>query len=312
MKTLSRSHVITAASALVVAPRFLTAQPLEKIRLGGAATDDLTPVIYAIKHGLYKKAGLDVEYIPTSSGTAATTAVISGEYEMGKGSLIASLTAHLRGLPLRVAANGGIWDPAAPFTSFFVAADSPIKTAADLNGKIGAVSGLNDLNQLALSMWMDKNGGDSKTMKFLEIPNSAMATALAEHRVDVGGINEPELTAAREAGKVRILAPCYSAIADRFVVTLFFTNRDWAAKHPDALNRWIRTTYEAATYTNAHRAETVPLVSEITKIPPEIIQKISRVLCATSSDFSLLQPAIDAAAKYKSITSGFPAKDLFS
>jgi NitT/TauT family transport system substrate-binding protein len=308
----SRSQFVASTAALVASPRTVRAQAREKIRVGGVPSDDITPILYAVEHGLYQKAGLEVEYVPTSSGTFATTAVIAGEYEMGKGGLVASLVAHLRGLPLKVAANAGVWDPTAPFTLFFVAADSPIRTGADLNGKVAAVSGLNDLNTLALSMWVDKNGGDSKTMKFLEIPNSAIANALAEHRIDVGGLNEPELTAAREAGKVRVLAPCFSAIAPRFVVTLFFSNRDWAAKHPDALNRWVRTTYQAAAYTNAHRGETVEMLSTMTKIPPDVIRKTSRVTCATSSDPGLLQPVIDAGAKYGTISADFRAAELFT
>lgn len=34
---------------------------------------------------MYLKAGPDVEIVPTSSGTAATTAVVAGAYEIGKG-----------------------------------------------------------------------------------------------------------------------------------------------------------------------------------------------------------------------------------
>jgi len=81
-----------SGSALALWPSILRAQTLDKVRLAGVATDDLTPVYYAIKAGLYQKAGLDVEVVPTSSGTAATEAVVGGAYELGKGSLIASLS----------------------------------------------------------------------------------------------------------------------------------------------------------------------------------------------------------------------------
>jgi hypothetical protein len=36
-------------------------------------------------------------------------------YEIGKGSPIASMLAHLRGLPLVVIANASMWDPKNPF-----------------------------------------------------------------------------------------------------------------------------------------------------------------------------------------------------
>ena len=313
MQTITRAQALAGAAALVAAPRFAGAQGLEKIRLAGVPTDDLTSVYYAIKTGMYAKAGLDVEVVPTSSGTIATTAVIAGTYEIGKGSAIASLVAHLRDLPLVVISNGSLWDPKVPYNLGLVAADSTIKTGADLNGKVGATSALNDLNQLAISAWVDKNGGDSKTMKWVEIPNSASGASLAEHRVDVCALQEPVLSAELAAGKVRVLGPVYSAISDHFVFGVFFCNKDWAAKHSDAIKRWVRTTYDATAYTNAHHAETVAMMSDITKIPAPIISKMARVDNATqaTSDPSLLQPLIEAAAKYKFIPRSFPAKEAY-
>jgi NitT/TauT family transport system substrate-binding protein len=306
--------MLAATAALLAAgPSVVRAQGLEKIRLGGVPTDDLTPVYYAIKAGLYEKAGLDVEVIPTSSGTAATTAAVSGAYEMGKGSLIASMEAHLRGLPLVVVANGSIWDGKTRYNAMLVANDSPVKTGADLNGKTGAAPTLNDLNVLAVSAWVDKNGGDSKTIKWVEIPNSAAGTALAEHRVDVCALQEPILTAALGTGKVRALALCYNAIAERFVFGGFFANTDWAQKHPDAVKKWVRVTLEAGTYTNSHHAETAAMMADVTKIPLNVMQQIARVAAATpsSADPALIQPLIDAAAKYKMIPRAFPAREMF-
>ena len=313
MQNVTRAQALAGAAAVIAAPNIVRAQGLEKIRLAGVPTDDLTSVYYAIKTGMYAKAGLDVEVVPTSSGTIATTAVIAGTYEIGTGSAIASLVAHLRDLPLVVISNGSLWDPKVPYNLGLVAADSTIKTGADLNGKVGATSALNDLNQLAISAWVDKNGGDSKTMKWVEIPNSASGASLAEHRIDVCALQEPVLSAELANGKVRVLGPVYSAISDHFVFGVFFCNKDWASKHGDAIKRWVRTTYEATAYTNAHHAETVAMMSDITKIPAPIISKMARVDNATqaTSEPNLLQPLIEAAAKYKFIPRAFPAKEVY-
>ena len=165
----------------------------------------MTPIFYAIRHGLYQKEGLEVEVVATLSGSASTAAVLGGAYELGKASPIASLLAHVRGLPLTVVANGAIWDPKNPYNLIVVAADATIKTGADCNGKIGSAPGLYDTAQLGVMVWVDKNGGDSRTMKFVEIPGSASAAALAEHRVDITTLSEPYLAVALESGKVRSL-----------------------------------------------------------------------------------------------------------
>jgi NitT/TauT family transport system substrate-binding protein len=300
-----------SGSALALWPSILRAQTLDKVRLAGVATDDLTPVYYAIKAGLYQKAGLDVEVVPTSSGTAATEAVVGGAYELGKGSLIASLVAHLKGLPLTIVGNGAVWDPKSPFSLMVVAADSTVKSGADLNGKTLSTAALNDLNELAMTAWIDKTGGDAKTTKWIELPNSAAGQALAEHRVEATSLNEPQLSAAVATGKVRVLAPCYSAISDHFAFTVFFAQPDWAAKHADAIKRWNRVTYTAAAYTNAHHAETAAMMADVSKIDVAIFSKMARVNGSTSGDPALIQPAIDAAAKYGYITRAFPAKEAY-
>jgi len=309
---LSRSRMLAGTgAALALWPTILRAQTLATVRLAGVATDDLTPVFYAIKNGLYQKAGLDVQVVPTSTGTAATEAVVSGAYELGKGSLIASLVAHLKGLPLTIVGNGAIWDPKSPFSLMVVASDSTVKTGADLNGKTLSTAALNDLNELAMRAWIDKTGGDSKTIKWIELPNSAAGAALADHRVEATSLNEPQLSAAIGTGKVRSLAPCYSAIGDHFAFTVYFAQPDWAAKNADVVKKFVRTTYAAAAYTNAHHAETAPMMADITKIPLATIAAMARVNGSTVGDPALIQPAIDLAAKYENISRTFPAKEAY-
>ncbi len=310
--TFSRARwLASAAAATVAAPRRAGAQAPLKIRLGGVPTDDTTPVMFALRNGLYQKAGLDVEFVATASGSAATAAVVAGALEMGKGSLIASLVAHLRDLPLVIVANATVWDRKAPYDLNLVAADSPLRTGADCNGKIAASPGLNDIAQLGVLLWMDANGGDSKSLKWVELPNSAVVAALSEHRVDISSLNEPLLKSALSGGKVRVLGDGLSEIGDHYVFGVYFARGDWAAKNADAVRRWVRITYEAAAYANAHKAETIPMMAEITKIPVANYQNMTRALNATTGDPAMIQPPIEAAARYKFIPRSFPAKEAY-
>jgi len=312
MAKISRASMLAAAAALALRPRDIRAQTFEKIQFGGVPTDDMTPIYYAIKTGMYRKAGLDVEVVPTASGTVASTAILAGTYQMGKTSAIAAFIAHLKGLPLTVIANDALWNPKVLFTAAVVRADSTARTGADLNGKTGGTPALSDSNQLVISVWVDKNGGDSKTMKWIEIPNSLLGSAIEERRIDVCALQEPQLSAVLAAGKVRTLAPVYSAVADRFVFAFYVANKPWAEAHPQAVRRWVETTFAAGAYTNAHHAETVAMMADVTKIPADIITTMPRIEAATAATASptLFQPLIDVAANYKFIEHGFSAKDL--
>jgi NitT/TauT family transport system substrate-binding protein len=312
MDTFSRSSFIgSGACALALGPRIVRAQTAETLRLAGVPTDDMTPVFYAIKTGMYEKAGVDLQFVPVSSGATATTALIAGSYEIAKASAIAPILAHTRGLPVALIANGVVSTPRTPFSAMLVAADSPIRTGADCNGKTGISPGLDDINSLAMMTWIDRNGGDSRTVKWVEVPGSAAAEAVGDHRVDFALIQEPQLSAALAAGKVRVLADAYAAVSNRWVTSTYVARTDWAPQHADALRRFVRVTYQSAAYTNPRKAETIPIMAEVTKISPSVYAKLTRGDGATTSDPSLLQPIIDMAARYKVLSRSFPAKEMY-
>jgi NitT/TauT family transport system substrate-binding protein len=287
-----------------------TSPPLTTIRVGLVPSDDITPVLYGVRSGMFKKAGLDVQLFPASSGTAVAQAVIGGSYEVGKSSLVSLMNAHLRGLPLYLIASGAVYDSSAPYAELVVAADSTYKSGKDLDGKLIGVPALNDLNVVVADGWVDQHGGDSKTLKFLEIPNAAATPALAEHRIDAYVMLYPPLAEALDTKKIKILGPAYDSVGKHFVFAGWFASKAWADAHPELAKKFAAVLYQSASYANKHHAETAPMIADMTKIPVETIERMPRTDGSTSTDPKQIQPLIDAAAKYKLIPESFPAKDL--
>ena len=280
------------------------------VRVGTTLADDIQSVLYAQRSGAYRRVGLDVEMTPAVNGAAITAAVLSGVFDIGKSSLVALMSAHLHGLPVTILAPAAVYDARNPFSQLAVATDSPVKTGKDLNGKLVGVPSLNDLNEVAISAWIDQNGGDSTTVKFVELPNSAAAVAVAEHRVEAAGLTHPWLADALETGKVRILGDDYSAIGNGFYISVWFTTTDYASKHPEVVKAFTRVTLETAQFTNGHHADTAGMVAEMTKIPLTTVQKMPRVAMGTSVRAAAIQPMIDVAVKYKMIPRQFPAREF--
>jgi len=308
----SRARVLAFAAATAAAlPAVVRAQVLEKVRIGAVPTDDMTPIFWGVKTGLYQKEGLDVEVVTTNSGSASTAAVVGGAYELGKASPVASLLARLRGLPLTIVANGALSDLKSNYNQVVVPVDSPIRHGADCNSKTGAAPGLNDTAQFGLMAWVDKNGGDAQTMKFVELPASATAAGLVAHRIDVSTLNEPLLTVALAAGSVRSLGNAHHAIGDRWVSAVYLARPDWARSHADVVRRWVRATYQSAIYANAHENETIPVMADVTKIPVATYEKMGRIPGCESSDSALLQPVIDLAVRYKALPRPVSAKEMY-
>lgn len=310
---MNRRSAVTALAATALTMRYRPARAqgsLTHIRIAGTPTDAFTPVFYAIKNGLYAAEGLDVEYVPTSSGSAATAAVIGGTYEFGNTSLTPILSAHLNSVPIVVAVPQAIYRAQNPFSLLEIAPDSTIKKATDLNGKILGCFGLGDASELGSLAWVDKNGGDVSSLKFIEIPFGASADAVKEHRVDAMMLLEPLLDTAIAEGKTKTLADAYAAIADRFAIGTYIARPDWLAANTKLAQRFRAVTEQASAWVNGHVAETAQLLADATKIPLDVVKRMSRVRYATTLEPSDYQPYIDKAAHYKLIGRSFPASEL--
>jgi NitT/TauT family transport system substrate-binding protein len=315
IRRLTRTILITLAiTSLLVVPtgragaQTTTAQ--QPLKIASTMADDLTPILYAIKAGFFKRAGLDVDLTVLPSGAAVAAAVAGGAIDIGKSSLVSLMNAHMHGVPIELVAAGGMYDANAPYAELVIASDAPFKTGKDLNGKTIGVPALGDFNVLVSSMWVDQNGGDSKTLKFVEVPNTPQAAAVADHRIDAAVLQQPDLSLSLETGKVKVLGLDYSAISPSFMFTGWFAKNDWAAAHPDLVKTFARVAVEAARYTNAHHAETAQLLADASKIPLATIQKMARTDSSLTVTPAMIQSTIDASFKYKLLPKTFPASEL--
>lgn len=310
MGMMRRSTFVAASTLATLGPALVRAQTLTTVRVVSSPNDDLIPVLLGIDNGAFRRAGLDVQVQKANNGTAVVAAVAGGAVDIGKSSAPAILVAHAKGLPLVLVAPAGIYTADSPTAGTIVAPNSTIKTGKDCNGKIMGVGALNDLTALAVEAWVDQNGGDSKTLRFVEIPPSAMAAAIAAGRVDTGTLPDPALGQAIASGQARLLANSVSAIAPRFIQAAFFATAGYVAKNKATTAAFRRVVAESAAYANDHHDEMIPILSKFTGIDPKVIAAEPKQLFGTSLDVKLLQPLVDACAKYGAIPATFDARAM--
>ncbi len=306
---LSRAAFVALAAAAGLAPNAAFAASLS-LKAGSARDDDATPYLYAMQSGLFKKNGIDAALTGMNSGSAVSTAVVGGSFDIGKSSLMGLIAAHARRIPFILIAPAGEYFSSAPVSGMLVKVDGPIKKAADLSGKVIAVSALNDLYTITTRAWIDSHGGDSTTVKFVELPISAVPAAIEQGRIDAGNVLEPELEVAIESKTVRVLSHPFDAIATNFTFSGWFTTKEFAEKNRDTVERFVRSLREAANYTNAHHDLTVDALAQFTKVDAAVIKKSSRATAGVDIELKKIQPLIDTAAKYKVIPEPFDARDL--
>jgi ABC-type nitrate/sulfonate/bicarbonate transport system substrate-binding protein len=74
--------------------------------------------------------------------------------------------------------------------------------------------------------------------------------------------------------------------------------------------RFAQGVMQGATYTNAHHAEAVDLVSAFTKVSPAVVASMTRVTCGLRLDPREIQPVIDVNVKYNVIPARFDAREI--
>ena len=288
------------------------AQDSPLIRIAASTNDSTTSAIYAVKAGLFKKAGLNVELTGMNSGAAVAAAVAGGSVQIGAGSLMSLIVAHEKHVPFTLVANSAVMLSEVLYGALVVKKDSPIRSGRDLNGKTIATPSLKDFNAIAAMAWVDQNGGDSSTMKFVELSAPASLQGVIDGRIDTTIIATPVLTQGLEGGQIRVLGNAFDAIAKRYIYIGWFTTEDFANKNRDVIDRFARVMHDAAVYCNAHHAETADLIVEFAKMDPKVAAGMTRVMFAEYLTAPMIQPMIDAAAKYKLIEKRFDAQELIS
>jgi NitT/TauT family transport system substrate-binding protein len=282
------------------------------INVGIQPGDATAEGFYAQDMGFFKDAGLDVKLTFLLNGPALTSALASGALDLAVASVGVVATGHEHGLPLKYVAPAAMYTGAPPTTTLVVAKDSTVKDAADLNNTTIAINGLRDLTQFTTMAWLDKHGADLKTIKFIEIPFSEMAVAVQQHRVAAALLNEPFLEAAKPI--TRELGNAQSAIGPRFLIMGWFGNESWIQSNPEAVRRFRNAIQKTAQWANTHHDKSAEILLKYLKLQPEIAKTMTRAAYDTSGTMnpSLMQPVIDAAARYGTLTKSFPASELIA
>jgi NitT/TauT family transport system substrate-binding protein len=310
---ITRRSALAAGAVLVAAPRAALSQAAPSLHVIGPPNDGFKAVYYGVKAGIFRKHGVDVEASLINSGAAAAAALIGGTADVAYTNITTLILAHNKGVPIQILAPGAIYTSDSKLTTAIVVLkDAPVRTGLDLNGKtIGSVS-LGDTMAASIQAWVDQNGGNSRTIKIIEVPASATLEMLQAGRVSAVTMNEPAVSQALAGGEARALANPNAAIAKRFMQAMFAVMAPVATAKADAMVRFAQAMHEASAYTNSHLAETVDLVASYSGTAPEVVARSARFVDATSADPALVQPVIDVLVKYGMTSPAFPASDVIS
>ena len=163
-----------------------------------------------------------------------------------------------------------------------VKADSPIKTAADLKGKVLGTNAYGSGVYFHMVLWLKQHGIDpEKDVKIVETGFPASADAIRSGRVDAGPMAQPFALLAEEKGGVRKLFSL-SEVQSPLVQIFEGCSQSYADANPDAVKAYVKDLQSAMKKVQADHKLAVEVNSEVTRAPAALLGKF----LMTEKDFA--------------------------
>jgi len=238
-----------------------TAEAIDKVRMSISAVDVsfLTGGL-ALKRGMFRDEGLDVELIRMNANVSVT-ALSTGDIDDTM--VFASVVrGALRGLPMKVVAS--FMDS----LTHLLIARPEYKTIRDLKGKTLAVSNYGATSDVAARMMMKQGGVDpEKELKIIQLgAERGRYAPLREGIVDVAVLSPPTDTDAQRQG-YRILSRFHEHFKLPF--TGVGTNLRKLKEKPDEVKRMVKAMLRANRFVRSNREGTIQTMMEWVKLDRE-------------------------------------------
>jgi len=248
-----RFGAVAATLAIAFLPRL--ADAADHLRVGKAVPTAFTfvPLDIGVKEGVFAKYGLDVEPIAFTGDAKLQQALVSSTIDFGLGSG-PGMAFAAKGAPVRAVAD---YFGAPANIAVIVKEDSPIKTVADLKGKIMAVSTVGSLTEWLTRQISIREGWGRDGIRIVATGGGpAMDSAILTGAVDAGmGSYETALTLhEKQRGRPLVTMDKY---APRFITHVIFARKAMIDGEPKKVATFVKAFFATLDYMRAHRSETI-------------------------------------------------------
>jgi NitT/TauT family transport system substrate-binding protein len=308
----SRKAALAGLGATVLAPlagRPAAAETGVPITLAAPPIDAAGTLFYAADLGLYEKAGLNVKITVFNNPGPIVAGVAAGSFTVAAIPISVAALAREKGLPIVMFAPLALYVSSSPTNAMIVLKNSPLRNASDLNGKTIAVRELVNMSYFGAKAWIDKNGGDSKSIKWVEISDTQAVAAMRAGRIDAASVSEPALDDSLH-GDARVLGPVFDAIAKRFLINGVFTSEEFAKSSPDVIRKLADVIGAATHWANVNRVPSGAILAKYAQAP--VLPGSTRMTYAERIRGAEIQPVLDLLLSNGVLKAPMRAADLVS
>jgi NitT/TauT family transport system substrate-binding protein len=193
-------------------PTTETSGSARQVRVAALPITETAALWGGIKAGIFEKHGLDVEVTPAQGGAQAIPALLNGDIDFAIGQPFGAYRADLQNLGVILIGNyASSYADGDDINAVVASAKSGITRPAQLAGRKVAVNSLGAAGDVTIMEAVEKDGGDPKTIKFVEVAFPDAPAQLEAGNIDAAWVPEPFVTQLRSRGDAVVVEP-YQAV----------------------------------------------------------------------------------------------------
>lgn len=240
----------------------------QKITLGVGSGFFLSAIWVAENKDYFKKEGLDLTIKEFATGKASFQDMLNGGVDIATVAPVPLVVTSFSREDFSIFATMAKSD-----TNIKIIADKDkgINTIEDLKGKrIGTTSGTSA--SFFLATFLAYNGLSGSDIEMVNLKPPKLPDALSSGEVDAIAIWEPYIYNAQKLlGGKAIMLPSSEVYRETFNLVVM---KDFAKKHPDVLEQFLKVIIRATTFINTNKEETQSIVSERLSLNKELTIQI--------------------------------------
>ncbi len=219
------------------------------------------------EQGIWAKDGLDPEFVPVAGSSVQLKERVDAGIKIGFVNTAEVTLARSNGVPVKTVA-GYFGETTA---RIFVAANGPIKTGKDLDGKrIGIVATTHTSYRTVL--YMNK----TLAIKAEAVPLGNLSNnvaALKSGQIDAFYSAEGAALTLVDSGDLRLLLPLSDIYPKPYTAVVVWTTDDLIEQNPDLVRRFVNATLETVRYLKDHPSYASDLYIKRTHTPRSVADK---------------------------------------
>ena len=271
--------------ACLLAPTSGGAQPLDKLLITHSSESiSITPLIYGIEKGLYRKEGIDLQF-RVLRGELAVSSIVGGkdvDFMYGAGTAI---TAAVRGLPMKVVSHD--------FKSllFYLMGNPNIQSGQDLKGKKVAVASLSGTGALATRASLRALGVDpDKDVTLIVIGAASIRMAALEAgSVEAAIMPVPWNFRLTQKGFKELI---FTGKVLTQPLTGIATSRERIERNPEQIKKMLRGFLRSLKAVKEDKKDVVEFIGRKFGLDPATAEATHRIVLQTLSDDGTVSDAV--------------------